>query len=271
MTSLKIDENLTYYVSVNKYGLLERIFKSSNDDSHISNEINKFCPDSYIVDRFMKDDMFVTMDNKLIKCGAGTEINNYLRLSDNPNFLKLYGVWEYNEYKCIILEYLDGVVTFDGLHVGDYLSGHSPKNTFLLIVRQSFNALAHLNSKGMIHGDISNPRNMLYQFSNDRVIMIDLESDYYFDPENLSKKDKRHIKNDQRNLALILWLLIDDNISLEICEAMSNDNYMSLIELINEKKDEHLHIANVLDILTSCWNNDFYPTSHYVSLLNSCG
>lgn len=66
------------------------------------------------------------------------------------------------------MEYLPRYFTFEELF------GSLPDN-FYDIVTQSYNALDYLHSKGYYHGDLGSPVNILWDYNNNRVVLIDLE------------------------------------------------------------------------------------------------
>lgn len=140
--------------------------------------------------------------------------------------------------------------------------GTNPNNIFS-IAKQSFNALGYLHKLGMVHGDISNGKNVLYVEQDERVIIIDFENDYHFDFNKLSNKDIDNIKGDQRDIALLLWLIIDGDISQDIYEDMNErQDYSSFIELMQQHRDDNDDDEHqtIIDTIISVYNDKFIPT-----------
>jgi serine/threonine protein kinase len=160
------------------------------------------------------------------KCRRGqrTEIEaeNYEKLGPHPNFLEYYGSYDSPVGKCIVLEYLSNFSTFEEMF------GTSPDN-FLEIVTQSYAALDYLHSKGLTHGDLGSPINILWDHDKNRVVIIDLEGRSIDEP--------RDIIPDNRDLSLLLWIILDGDIPQEIYEeTIEDDDYDGFIDHIEQRR-----------------------------------
>lgn len=132
---------------------------------------------------------------RFVKCKNTVEGQNYEKLGSHPYFLKYYGLYSKGPNKCIVLEYIEDFVTFDQMF------GYNPDN-FLEMVKQSFTGLDYMHFRGVAHGDLGNGKNVLW--TNDHVILIDFEDLIDVEPS---------IKSfDNRDLSLLLWLILDDDV-----------------------------------------------------------
>lgn len=263
-------ESVTYF-KVNKYGLILNITPMERKRINID-EIDKICPVSYVVMplRDRPDNTIFRSHNRLLKCNTQTaniEYNNYLRIElgspiPNRNFLRIYGVHTYDSEKCLIMEYVDNAITFENM------IGSNPDN-ILSIAQQSFSALSYLHSLGIIHGDIANGKNILYVEDEDRVIIIDFENDQHFNPNNLSERDIKYIKDDQKGISLLLWLMIDGDINHDVYADMNErDDYSSFIQLIQEHRTDYDEDhQKVIDVILLVYNNEFIPTNELSIIL----
>jgi len=116
-------------------------------------------------------------ENRIYKCGVDeAEIQNYARLGSHRNFLEAYGVLDTSDGPCLILSWLPNSTTLENLLI------HNTKAVdFKEIGSQFVQAIEYLHSRGICHGDIV-PENILWDYDQQRVVVIDLESDEH-DPE----------------------------------------------------------------------------------------
>lgn len=179
--------------------------------------------------------------NKIGKCKASIEVerDNYEKLGYHPNFLKYYGTRD----NCIILEYIPDSMTLEDMF------GSDPDN-FKDIVYQSFTALDYLHGKGLSHGDLGNAKNVLYDDMNNRIVIIDLEG------SPLTKDTKDEVYWDNRDLAFILWIVLDGDVSEDIYDAMADSDYSKLIiHIVNNKNKYAYDKLEAIDILISRLTN----------------
>ena len=136
-----------------------------------------------------------------------------------------------------MLEYLRNFTTFQELF------GSNP-HEFLELVIESFAALDYLHSKGISHGDLGNPKNIGWDEDNHRVVLIDLENSSNSIQENI---------NDNRDLALLLWIILDDDIPHYLYEQMvENDDYTGFVNYIKSRRENYdIKKQQAIDILLS--------------------
>jgi len=174
-------------------------------------------------------------DDKIIKCNSPIEMRSYELLGHHPNFLKYYG----SKNNCIILEYLPNFNDFESMF------GTTPDN-FLEIVTQSFSALDYLHYKGLYHGDLGNGKNIVWDLNLNRVVLIDLEGG------EIGNKTEE-LWWDNRDLCLLLWLILDGDIPQEMYEVLNDSDYESFIDYINERRERYddMDIQRAIDIIVS--------------------
>lgn len=124
----------------------------------------------------------------------------------------------------IYLEYLPHFSTFEDMF------GTAPDN-FLEMTNQSFAALDYLHSRGLVHGDLGNPTNILWDEDKNRIVLIDLEDGLMEDP--------RDIINDYRDLALLLWIVLDGDIPQEIYDEIVEEEYTGFIDYIGLRRQRY--------------------------------
>lgn len=187
---------------------------------------------------------------KIIKCsrpdesGIDTEITAYQKISKQPSqyFPKYYGTIDTSVSKCLLIEYLEDSQDLEGFFGNGYNDG-----TTDVIITQAYNALDELHKFGIIHGDIGNAKNILFEWSDDypdgRIVLIDFESGIYFDPSNPNQNNLRDVYDDNISLTVILFDILDpkfendDSYQNFIIERDENANYKIMIPYLENLKN----------------------------------
>ena len=104
------------------------------------------------------------------KRGHRDEVNNYLRLGDHPNIPKLIHHEETETHMNLCIELIDNSITFKQL-----VSETIEPEDLLHIVKTFKSTLEYIHSRHVIHGDLKNLANILYQKEKKRIVIIDFE------------------------------------------------------------------------------------------------
>lgn len=130
--------------------------------------------------------------DRIIKCKSSIEKIIYERLGIHYNIPLYYGS---HSDDCIIIEYIKN---------SDVISSffESGEELYYLVMLQLLSVVEYIHSKGVLHTDLSNPENILYVKSNNRIIIIDFEG-AIFDTNNPTFNDITTLKHDYRCIACI--------------------------------------------------------------------
>lgn len=197
-----------------------------------------------------KDQRFITYEEKQAfdKVTSETEVQNYKKLGTWYNIPKLYHVREMQSGEShIIIERIEDAVTIENLTK----TGVNPEE-LLHIIRDTKATLKYMHSRKVVHGDLGEARNWLYQKETKRLVLIDFESEY--DPEN-SESD---IESDYTSAALILFLIFHGELDQDIYDSIVDDDYSELISLIESDLEEYRNdnlVVTILKEILDCFKN----------------
>ena len=101
-----------------------------------------------------------------------------------------------------------------------------------------------MHTRKVIHSDLGETRNWLYQPNTKRLVLIDFE--YEYDSETFLN-DQEH---DYTSVGLVLFLIFHGEISQDIYDSMIDEDYSELFELIEADLREYKDDVLVVTILT---------------------
>jgi calcium-dependent protein kinase len=103
---------------------------------------------------------------------------------DHPNIIRLYEVYDYENFYFVVLEYCEGGELFHAIKKKKRYSEREAKG----ILRQLLSAVAYMHGLGIVHRDLK-PENIVIESSQEaRIKIIDFGSAVKAGPEEVLRK-----------------------------------------------------------------------------------
>lgn len=130
-----------------------------------------------------------------------------LRTLDHPNIIKLFEVFDHNDFYYVVTEYCGGGELFEFVRTTNRIT----ERTIAMIMKQIFSAVKYMHEKNIVHRDLK-PENIVLEqndlkgsrlncppikiidfgtathFSSDKFLVQKVGSPYYVSPEVLEQK-----------------------------------------------------------------------------------
>jgi len=240
--------------SIGKYTLLRMLGYGKN--------LSVYLAEQQIINRKVAIMLYDADDKELL--AATQKAISHLAFLDHPHIVKLYDADEYKETFFAVVEYIEGSSLWDMIQSKNEL----PITVVLKLLICIADALDHMHSRGIIHGDVK-PANVMVSLEGVPVLVSFgvigvIDSDVFRDqvvgtPQYLSPENwvgNRGIQSDLWAFGITLFELITGELPIAVTE---NDEIKFLVTSQTEldlSKFRKITSKPVIDIIEKCLQKD---------------